>query len=43
VQTPKSSPRGRLLEQYVCVRLVSNSGVDIELFEAAHVRRALSL
>jgi hypothetical protein len=33
VHTPKDSPRGKLLEQYVCARVVSNTGVNIALFD----------
>lgn len=31
--TPKSSPRGKLLEQYVCGRITSMSGINIGLFD----------
>ena len=33
VMTPKDSPRGKLMEQYVCVRVTSNSGMDIARFD----------
>jgi len=33
VLTPKDSPRGKLMEQYICVRLASNTGIDIALFD----------
>ncbi len=31
--TPKSSPRGKLLSQYVCARITSMTGIDIGLFD----------
>jgi hypothetical protein len=33
VHTPKDSPRGKLLEQYVCARIISNTGMNIALFD----------
>jgi serine protease Do len=33
VMTPRDSERGRLMEEYVCVRVASNSGMDIALFD----------
>jgi hypothetical protein len=33
VHTPKDSPRGQLLEQYVCARVVTNTGMNIALFD----------
>ncbi len=33
VQTPKDSPRGRLLEQFVCARITTNTGINIALFD----------
>lgn len=33
VMTPKDSPRGKLMQEYVCVRVTSNSGMDIALFD----------
>ncbi len=32
-QTPKDSPRGELLQQYVCARIISNTGMNIALFD----------
>jgi hypothetical protein len=33
VLSPKNSPRGKLLSQYVCVRITRNDDMDIALFE----------
>lgn len=33
VHTQKDSPRGKLLEQFVCARIVTNSGMNIALFD----------
>ena len=33
VQTEKKTKRGRLLQQYVCVRLISLKGIDVGLFD----------
>src|SRR6266540_6756153 len=33
VLSPKSSPRGKLLSQFVCVRITRMDDVDIALFE----------
>jgi len=32
-QTPVDSPRGQLLQQYVCARIISNTGMNIALFD----------
>ena len=32
-QTALESPRGQLLQQYVCARIISNTGMDIALFD----------
>jgi hypothetical protein len=33
VLTPKNSPRGQLLQQYVLARVVTMTGIDIGLFD----------
>ncbi len=33
MQSPNDSPRGRLLENYVCARIVDMTGIDIGLFD----------
>jgi C-terminal processing protease CtpA/Prc len=33
VHTPNDSPRGKLLDQFVCVRITDMTGVDIALFD----------